>query len=90
MAGSVELFSWKPKIEISHLNLLASLLRYLEYYQTKDVQLAGFNGGKAAIHQKQGWSLVCRSGRQSKVKTDKVSFHPVGHASAHSSTLCFF
>lgn len=88
MARSVKLFSWKPKIEISYLNLLASLLWYLEYYQTKDVQLAGFNGGKSAIHQKQGWSLVCRSGRQSKVKTDKESFHPV--ASAHSSMLCFF
>lgn len=86
----MELFSWKPKIEISHLNLLSSLLRYLEYYQMKDGQLAGFNGGKAAIQQKQGWSLVCRSGRQRKVKIDKVSFHPVGHASAHSSMLCFF
>lgn len=46
--------------------------------------------GEASIHLKLCRSLACRSGRKSKVKTDKASFHPADHASANFSLLCCF
>lgn len=59
MERSVKLFSWKPKIEFSYLKLFTSLLWYLEYYQMRDVQMAGiFRGSRPSTWSSAGVSGV--------------------------------